>query len=547
MTYSSRTLAVWLTQRDPVAVAEVWSLLAAGLRFLARYHHHGAVYGSLSPSMLNYANAKWQVLTIEFAPPEPEYTAPEQLQGHGCLGSDLYSLGLMALQLLTGKPPFSFLPLTLEQLTTEPFTNLYLTEALPVPDPDQGMNHRSLREFLQKLIHPEPAQRFPDALTAHRHLPKSEQYNYPLVDLETLPHPIAPQTANNLRDPLTQNASQNATGWYNWQMVSELWGHDGYVPQINAVSFWGSEHLISASDDRTLKIWHWSSGICEQTLQVHTSFVKALAVAPNHSFFASGGADGSLVLHAVGTNQTIIQPPLAIAAHSQTITAIAITPDSQKIITASADKSICIWSADGKLLDRFANAHDLGILSLTISADGKCVATGSSDRTVKVWQLVAGDVVHLELVHQIRHHTWGVSAVAFSPKSHDADCNSTGSQWLASGGQDNMIYVWSMAQIQKRRPNAQILKTTIKGHSWTVSSLVFASDRQLWSGSWDKTIKCWDITNATTEGQNLHILRGHTDSVSALAWHPQQGNHTPCLSSASYDATVKVWRCTAPQ
>lgn len=526
MANQSRPLFVWMNHQQPVAVAEVWSLLAAGLRFLAQYHRHDLVYGSLSPGIFSYDHDKWQVAAVSPVSPDPEYIAPEQLQGQACLGSDLYSLGLMVLQLLTGKPPFSFFPLSPDQLITEPFANLHSPDRAPISPSDQALNHRSLRLFLQKLIHPEPSQRFANALVAYRQLPKSEQYNYPLLDLEELPSSV---TQDHSVSQLKLN--------HRWHTVSELVGHGGYVPQINAISFWGQERLISASDDHTLKVWHWPSAICEQTLQEHTSFVKALAVAPNGQYCASGGADGRLIVHQM-THQThdVDAPQInlhwAINAHNQGITAIVFTQDSGQIITTSADKSVCVWSiADGSLLHR-CNAHDLGILCLALSANGRYIATGSSDRTLKIWEIVPSDpnadelknIGELKLVQQIRQHTWGVSAVAFSPDG----------QWLASGGQDNQIYVWSMAQVCCQRPVKQMLQTTINGHSWTITTLIFTNDHQLWSASWDKTIKCWDIP----QGHNLTTLTGHTNSVSALAWQQNQN----CLGSASYDATVRLWQ-----
>ncbi len=70
-----------------------------------------------------------------------------------------------------------------------------------------------------------------------------------------------------------------------------------------------------------------------------------------------------------------------------------------------------------------------------------------------------------------------------------------------------------------------------RGHSGWVHSLCVMKDDKIVSGSFDKTVRVWDM-----EGNPLALFRGHEDTVSSVCV-TRNGK----IVSGSYDATVRIW------
>ena len=70
----------------------------------------------------------------------------------------------------------------------------------------------------------------------------------------------------------------------------------------------------------------------------------------------------------------------------------------------------------------------------------------------------------------------------------------------------------------------------LEGHLYWVAALCVLPDGRLASGSWDNTIRLWDVTaGAVTAGLEL-------DSVAALCMLPDGR-----LASGSHDNTIRLW------
>jgi tRNA A-37 threonylcarbamoyl transferase component Bud32/putative hemolysin len=165
--------------------------------------------------------------------------------------------------------------------------------------------------------------------------------------------------------------------------------------------------------------------------------------------------------------------------------------------------------------------HTSGVSRVCFSPDGRRLATASDDHTVKVWDAQTGQ----ELL-TLQGHTGGVTSVCWSPDGRRLA--STSGIWdqqkekVTSGE----VRVWDAQTGQEA--------LSLKGHTDWVQSVCFSPDgRRLASASDDRTVKVWDAQT----GQQTLSLQGHSQGVSSVCFSPDGRR----LASASYDRTVKVW------
>ena len=122
----------------------------------------------------------------------------------------------------------------------------------------------------------------------------------------------------------------------------------------------------------------------------------------------------------------------------------------------------------------------------------------------------------VEKVKTLEGHSDGVVSVSFSP----------GGKLLASGSWDETIKIWEVGSWK--------LVETLEGHSDSVYSVSFSPDGKLLaSGSGDNTIKIWEVGS----WKLVKTLEGHSYSVYSVSFSPDG----KLLASGSGDKTIKIW------
>ncbi|MBD1826573.1 hypothetical protein NDI47_25795 [Microcoleus vaginatus GB1-A2] len=201
--------------------------------------------------------------------------------------------------------------------------------------------------------------------------------------------------------------------------------------------------------------------------------------------------------------------------HSKFVLDVSVSPDGNSVASASADKTVKLWSKEGKLLKTFN--HPDSVTSVSFSPDGKTIATGCADRTIRIWQ-VDNDK---SAIATLSGHRDIVTSVSFSPDG----------KTLASASHDNTVKIWNLA-------NKKLLQT-LTGHKDWVLGVSFSPDGQtIASASVDKTVKLWERESKTQKFRiNPKTLTKHSDIVYSIKFSP----NSRYLVSASADTTAKIW------
>ena len=69
------------------------------------------------------------------------------------------------------------------------------------------------------------------------------------------------------------------------------------------------------------------------------------------------------------------------------VNSLALSADGRRVVSGSADKTLCVWDLDSGGPQRVLEGHSDGVTAVALSADGRWVVSGSADKTVRVWDL----------------------------------------------------------------------------------------------------------------------------------------------------------------
>ena len=95
-----------------------------------------------------------------------------------------------------------------------------------------------------------------------------------------------------------------------------------------------------------------------------------------------------------------------LEGHLNSVTSVAFSPDGQKIVSGSWDRTVRVWDAAAGTLLQTLEGHSGSVTSVAFSPDGQKIVSGSWDRTVRVWDAAAGTLLqtlegHSDLVYSV--------------------------------------------------------------------------------------------------------------------------------------------------
>ena len=425
------------------------------------------------------------------------YAAPEQSFGKAVFASDLYSLGVTCIYLLTEIEPFD-----LYDVIESTFVWRHYLVNNSVSD--------SLGRILDKMIQSPVRQRYQSAEEVMQAL--NAKPGRQRIRGTAIPRP--PSSGKLPRTPLGQKTKPRIP-YKSISPIASLYGSKGTVLSVaisldgkTLASGSGAFFSLFVGKDNTVRIWNIANGEVIYTLTGHSGHVRSVAFSPDGQTLASGSEDNTINLWDVTTGKKVY----TLKGHLNDVSSVAFSPDGQTLASGSKDSTIKLWDVDtGQELGTF-RGHLWDVNCVAYSPDGKLLASGSYDNTIKLWNLATG------LGNRtLKGHLGEVLSVAFSPDGRT----------LASGSSDETIKLWNLSTATG--------KYTLKGHLSSVYSVAFSPNGQaLVSGSGDNTIKVWDISTR----RELGTLEGQSGCVNSVVFSPDGRT----VVSGRDDKTIQIWQ-----
>ncbi|WP_413162289.1 protein kinase domain-containing protein [Capilliphycus salinus ALCB114379] len=505
-----RNLGCELDQDGIFREGQIWQLLNDVLPTLEFLHENNIVHADIKPENLirrspssedSHAADEPEIAVVDLASaidPEnalivdenhqgsAEYSAPEHLHSQASPSSDLYSLGVTCLHLMTQVPAFDLYDVKSDTWVWRDYLKY------PVS--------RRLGRILDKMVQRHPAKRYQSATEVMRDLKTgavvafntlSTQQKLMLTAWGGAVVAIASLILSSIPSNVSRVSSQSP------EPVYRLPDTRAYPPQIKRIP----PQLKNTPAVRTL--------------MRSFSPVWAIAVSPNGQLVASGNTDGTIQVLDIQTGDVLY----TLSGHSGPVGALAISPNGRLLVSGSGDNSLKVWDLwSGKLI-KMLYGHKAWVYGVAFSPDGETVASVSRDQSLRLW-----DVETSEEIGQLNGYAQDVQSVAFSPDR----------QTLVSGGSDGSIEVWNWR-------TGRLLRS-IKGHPNAIWSVAISPDgRTLATGSWDRSIKLWDLNRLQSEYFSSlpeRTLIGHGDKVQSLSF----SRDGQTLASGDFAGTVKLWQ-----
>ena len=442
----------------------------------------------------------------------PGYMAPEQIAGHPVFSSDLYSLGLTAIFLLTGKTP--------QALTSDPNTGEILWRK------DAPGLHSNLAAVIDRAVRFHPRDRFTSAQEMLTDLPGSAgREKTPVVvppDTKILPPPRFKRWFSVILIVITGGLSFGVAHpiikpWLNFLFPNKPTVEE--LPLIEPSSQINSfvlnedgQTLLGGDEKGNIYLWDVATGKRKKTIAGHGKAILEIAISNDQQILASSSEDGTIKVWDLKTGKERITLP-----NQRGLIALALSSDGNTLDTGGKDTTVKLWNlSTGNLIETLPVEKE--VVSLAINQDASIIVSGHSGGEISFWQKQGNNPYEPRIFRSI--NSWEAPSVAVS-----AD----GTTAASSSCQEN-IRIWKDSDWKDSPLQA--------GSSADICLIVISEDGKIIAGrSSDETIRLW---NLNTKKEIFSYSPSSPKSFDSPRMIALSGDGRTVASN--FDKKIQVWR-----
>jgi WD40 repeat protein len=270
--------------------------------------------------------------------------------------------------------------------------------------------------------------------------------------------------------------------------------------------------IVTASEDKTVRIWDAKSGELLRTLKGHRGIVWSAAFSPDGARIVTASEDKTARIWDAKTGEGLIE----LKGHEDEVYSAAFSSDGARIVTASKDGTALVWAGEAGVVLTRLEGHRGQVYFAAFSPDGARIVTASEDKTARVWDAKTG-----EGLIELKGHEDEVYCAAFSPDGAR----------IVTASEDKTARIWDA------ETGETVIELKLKEGGDIVRAAAFSPDgTRVITASFD-IARIWDAST----GAMLVELKGHVDVVNFATFSPDGAR----VATASDDKTARIWDTTA--
>ena len=350
---------------------------------------------------------------------------------------------------------------------------------------------------------------------------------------------------------------------------------------MTALVYSADDRRIAAATQHGFTVYDAADGTVIEKRTLDSTVATCFAISDDGQTAVAGCGDGSVAVWMLSDPDK--SEPLRFTAHRDLIRSLHLVPGTNRIVTTSDDRSICLWEMDSqKSLWRIELKSAPSIVA-AVSPDGEILLAGDAEGLVRVISLKDG-VEHVRFFadkgfltgilflqsgkefitggQEIR--TWCIEppssrtviaesseALSISPDGDTVACNnclrsiardsriplktqegilvsdfSNDGRRLVTGANRGSVDIWDAVSGERLQK--------LEGHTKHVHGVDFSSDGTLVvSGSSDHSVRIWDLSHS----ERPVVLTAHATPVTCVQFSPDG----TLLATAQGDRLVRLW------